>query len=156
MMIVLGLLCLAAAAVAVAFAVTDGGGTVQIDQFGITTDLPVWGVFLAGAVAALLVLVGIAALTAGVRRARARRTEIRNLRQKVAAQEDVGDGTAAPYSTQNRPVTDPATTDRAAADEAITADDRRRHGLSGRWRRRHAADPDTSMRSEPPTGATRA
>ncbi|TDE08944.1 hypothetical protein [Jiangella asiatica] len=143
MMIVLALLMLTAAVLAVVIAVSDGGGTVEIDQFGLDTELPVWGVFVAGIATGLVALAGIVALAAAMRRARARRTEIRHLREKVATQDVADDGTATPQATGDQPVAD-TTTEPAG-----------RHGVTGRWRRRHAADDETSTRSEPPTGAAR-
>lgn len=136
MLIVLALLLFAAAGAAVYMVAVDGTGQVPVDSLGLTADIPVWGVFVAGAVTMLVVLAAVAAFAAGLRAARARRTEIRYLRQKVANQglaEDRADGGPAPAGL--------------SADDA-PADEGAGRGRLGRWRR-HRAD------EKPPAEAAR-
>ncbi|PSL00410.1 hypothetical protein CLV30_11670 [Haloactinopolyspora alba] len=87
LMILLALLLLAVTVVVVVAVVLDGSGSVAVDVFGLEFDTTVWGVFVAGVVTGLVALAGLAALAAGVRRIRARREEIVQLRRKVAEQE---------------------------------------------------------------------
>jgi hypothetical protein len=145
MMIVLALLLLAVAGVAVYVIAMDGTGQMMIEEFGLNTEVPIWAVFVAGAVTMFVVVAAVAAFASGMRAARARRTEIRYLRQKVATQE-----TAEDRAVGDRSATDgvPAarTTDDTVADDG-------RHNRLGRWRRRHAADDDTRT-DKPPAEAT--
>ncbi|WP_116949743.1 hypothetical protein [Jiangella endophytica] len=139
MLIVLALLLFAVAGAAVYVVAADGTGQVLLDSLGLNTDIPVWGVFVAGAVTMLVVLAAVAAFASGMRAARARRTEIRYLRQKVANQELAEDRAATdrPAAT-GTPVagTGTGTTDRPAAE--APADEDGRHGRLGRWRRQRA------------------
>ncbi|TDC53724.1 hypothetical protein E1212_04360 [Jiangella ureilytica] len=145
MMIVLALLLLAVAGVAVYVIAMDGTGQMMIDEFGLNTEVPIWAVFVAGAVTMFVVVAAVAAFASGMRAARARRTEIRYLRQKVATQE-----TAEDHAVADRSTTDGAPAGRTTDD--TVADDGQHHRL-GRWRRRHAAD-DTRT-DKPPAEATR-
>ena len=70
-----------------------GTGQMMIDEFGLDTEIPIWAVFVAGAVTMLVVVAAMAALATGVRAAKARRNEIRYLRQKVATQDVADDRT---------------------------------------------------------------
>lgn len=133
MMIVLALLLLAVAGVAVYVIAADGTGQMMIDEFGLDTEIPIWAVFVAGAVTMLVVVAAMAALASGVRAAKARRTEIRYLRQKVATQDPAEDRTVA---------------DRPAADDTV-ADGQ--HTRTGRWRRHR--DDDESRTDKPPAEA---
>lgn len=144
MMIVLALLLLAVAGVAVYVIAMDGTGEMMIDEFGLNTEVPIWAVFVAGAVTMLVVVAAVAAFASGMRAARARRTEIRYLRQKVATQETAEDRAVADRSaTDGMPAA--RTTDDTVADDE-------RHNRLGRWRRRHAAD-DTRT-DKPPAEAS--
>ena len=73
MMIVLALLLLAVAGVAVYVIAADGTGQMTIDELGMNTEIPIWAVFVAGAVTMLVVVAAMAALASGVRAAKARR-----------------------------------------------------------------------------------
>ncbi|RIQ11668.1 hypothetical protein DY240_28335 [Jiangella rhizosphaerae] len=121
---------------------TDGTGQVMLEEFGLDAEIPVWGVFIAGAVTMLVVLAAVAALAGGLRAARARRTEIRYLRQKVATQEVDDDRDVAGYpATAATPVA--GSTDDTVADDG-------RHSRLGRWRRHHS---DESRAGKPPAEA---
>ncbi|MBB5786758.1 hypothetical protein [Jiangella mangrovi] len=145
MLIVLALLLLAVAGLAVYVIAMDGTGQMMIDELGMNTEIPIWAVFVAGAVTMFVVVAAVAAFGSGMRAARARRTEIRYLRQRVATQEMAEDRTA-----DGHPATDgvPAARD---TDDTVT-DDGRTNRL-GRWRRRHAADDETRT-DKPPAEAT--
>lgn len=146
MMIVIALLLLAVAVAAVYVVAADGTGQVAFDEFGLATEIPVWGVFVAGAVTLLVALAAVAAFRAGVRSANARRTEIRYLRQKVAHQDLDEDGTT----------TDRTATSRTAADDTVADDGHGHSRLPGRWRRHRTTEADADTKSEqPPAGATR-
>ncbi|TDD67276.1 hypothetical protein E1262_19470 [Jiangella aurantiaca] len=142
MLIVLALLLFAVAGAAVYVIAADGTGQVMLDEFGLDTEIPAWGVFIAGAVTMLVVLAAVAAFAAGLRAARARRTEIRYLRQKVAGQELSEDGAVDDRSaTTGGPVA--GTTDDGAGEA--------RHSRLGRWRRHHT---DDTRSDKPPAEAT--
>ncbi|SDU40273.1 hypothetical protein [Jiangella alkaliphila] len=145
MLIVLALLLFAVAGVAVYIIAADGTGQVMLESFGLDTEIPVWGVFVAGAVTMLVVFAAVATFAAGMRAARARRTEIRYLRQKVATQDVTDDRTVA-----GRPAAagTPTATDEPTAD--APADDGR-HSRLGRWRRHRT---DETHTDKPPAEAT--
>lgn len=145
MLIVLALLLFAVAGVAVYIIAADGTGQVMLESFGLDTEIPVWGVFVAGAVTMLVVFAAVAAFAAGMRAARARRTEIRYLRQKVATQDVTDDRTVAghPAAAGTPTATDEPTVD-APADDG-------RHSRLGRWRRHR---PDETRTDKPPAEAT--
>lgn len=108
MMMLLAVLLLAAATVLTIVVVTQGGDTAAFEVLGRDVDTTVWGVFLAGVVTGLIVLAGIAALGVGVRRWQSRRKEVKDLRQRVAQQEDTEpyagtDGSASAEPEDNRP-----------------------------------------------------
>ncbi|PZF84005.1 hypothetical protein [Jiangella anatolica] len=138
MLIVLALLLFVVVGAAMYVAAADGTGEVLVESFGLDVDIPVWGVFVAGAVTMLVVLAAVAALAAGLRAARSRRTEIRYLRQKVAHQELAEDQatTAMPVAgtTTGRTTTDSAT------DGVVDTGDDGAHRRLSRWRRHHADD----------------
>ncbi|SDT65732.1 hypothetical protein [Jiangella sp. DSM 45060] len=151
MLIVLALLLFAVAGAAVYVIAADGTGEVLLDSLGLNTEIPVWGVFVAGAVTMLVVLAAVAALAAGMRAARARRSEIRYLRQKVAHQDLAEDRAAADRSTVDGR---PGDADRAgAADRSGTTADSADApagedggpGRLSRWRRRRTDDSDTGQ-----------
>ncbi|SEF16000.1 hypothetical protein [Jiangella alba] len=163
MLIVLALLLFAVAGAAVYVVAADGTGDVLLDSFGLNTDVPVWGVFVAGAVTMLVVLAGLVVLTAGLRAARARRTEIRYLRQKVAHQDLAEDRAAAadrsavggrsavadrsvvadrPATTMPAGAADTSGVGRDGTPDAPAGEDGRPSRLS-RWRRRRTDDSNT-------------
>lgn len=144
MMIVLALLLLAVAGVAVYVIAMDGTGQMMIDEFGLNTEVPIWAVFVAGAVTMFVVVAAVAAFASGMRAARARRTEIRYLRQRVATQEVADDRTVG-----DRTTTDTTSADRPADD---TVADDGRHTRMGRWRRHRAGD--ETRTDKPPAEAT--
>lgn len=139
MLIVLALLLLAAAGAAVYVIAMDGTGEVPLDSLGLDTEIPVWGVFAAGAATMLVLLAAVAALAAGARAIRSRRTEIRYLRQQVASQELTEDRTTSSSGTGGMPTAGTATDADAGRDTG--------HGRLSRWRR-HRAD------EKPPAEAT--
>lgn len=140
MLIVLALLLFAVVGAAVYVIAADGTGQVRLESLGLDTEIPVWGVFIAGAVTMLLVIAAVAAFAAGVRAVRARRTEIRYLRQRVATQELAEDGDGYPSATA-RP---------GAESSGDTVADDGRHSRMGRWRRRHT---DETRAGKPPAEA---
>lgn len=83
-MIVVGALLLAVAAVVSVTAVVTGSDSVAVEVFNVDLELTTWGAFVAGVVTGVVVLAGIAALVIGVRQVQARRHEIEELRRKVA------------------------------------------------------------------------
>lgn len=83
-MIVVGVLLLAVAAVVSVTAVVTGSDSVAVEVFNVDLELTTWGAFVAGVVTGVVVLAGIAALVIGVRQVQARRHEIEELRRKVA------------------------------------------------------------------------
>lgn len=90
MLIALALVLLAVAVVLTVVAVL-GSGSVSLEVLNYDLSTTVLGVFLAGVVTGLLVVVGIAVLLSGVRRAKAQRREMRYLRRKVAQQDLAGE-----------------------------------------------------------------
>lgn len=143
MMIVLALLLLAVAGVAVYVIAMDGTGQMMIDELGMNTEIPIWAVFVGGAVTMFVVVAAVAAFASGLRAARARRTEIRYLRQKVATQDVDEDRTATGRPMTAAPMT---RTDDTVADDG-------RHTRMGRWRR-HRADDDETRTDRPPAEAS--
>lgn len=87
MIILLALLLVAVAGLLVAVALLEGGDAVVVDVFDRQIDTQLWGVFLGGVVAGVILLAGLITLVVGIRRLRARREEIEYLRRKVAQQE---------------------------------------------------------------------
>lgn len=150
MMIVLALLLLAVAGVAVYVIAADGTGQMMIDELGMNTEIPIWAVFVAGAVTMFVVVAAVAAFANGVRAASARRTEIRYLRRKVATQELAEDRTdTGRPGTTTMPVTrnTDTTTDGTTGSDA---DDRL--ARLGRWRRHRSTD--ETRTEKPPAEAT--
>lgn len=84
-LIVVALVLLAVAVVFTVAALVAGSESVTFDLLDRTVETTVGIVFLAGVVAGLALLAGIAAALVGTKRARARRREMRELRRKVAA-----------------------------------------------------------------------
>lgn len=86
MMIVLAVLLLAlAGALAIAAVLATGTATVEVLDMEFGTSI--LGVFLAGLATGLITLVAVAALVIGIRQVRARRAEMKYLRQRVAEQD---------------------------------------------------------------------
>jgi ABC-type nickel/cobalt efflux system permease component RcnA len=80
-MMILGLLLIAAAVVVGTEVVVSNTEAIRFDLFGWEVDnASVAGVFLFGAVAAVVLLVGLWMLATGLRRARRRRLEVRQAR----------------------------------------------------------------------------
>ena len=126
-MIVLGLLLLVAVAVVSVAAIARGGDNVTIDlgSFEIRTDAA--GMFLAGAVALLLAVIGLWLMSRGLKRSRRRRQEIHELRTRAARNEAAhrdgdADTDADTVADQDTTLSD---TDRTAVHEP-TAEMRRR------------------------------
>ena len=103
-MIVIAALLVAGAVALAIGAVVAGGDSVAVDAFGLTVDTTLWGVFLAGAVAALALLAALALFSIGTRQVRARRREVKELRRKVARLE--GDDAAAEEPARTDQTTD--------------------------------------------------
>jgi hypothetical protein len=74
-MLVLGLLLMVLAALAMVGVIVDGGESANLELFGQSFDTTVAGLFIAGAVSMLVFLLGAWMLTAGMGRARRKRTE---------------------------------------------------------------------------------
>jgi hypothetical protein len=79
-MIVLGLLLLAAVAVVVIAAVASGDEPATLGLVGANIDTSVRWVFLTGALSVLVLVLGTSLLMSGLRRARARRNEVKQLK----------------------------------------------------------------------------
>jgi hypothetical protein len=94
--IVLGLLILILAAIVVVTMIARGTESteVDLDAFTIRTDASV--IFLAGAATLLLAVLGLVVLMAGLKRARRRRGEMRELRDRARAVERRSAGETAP------------------------------------------------------------
>ncbi len=86
-MIAFGVLILVVVAVVSVAAFLRGGATVHIDLHWFTVKTTVGMVFLAGAVALALVVLALSLIWEGLKRARRRRKETKDLRQRVAAKE---------------------------------------------------------------------
>jgi uncharacterized membrane protein len=83
--IVIGAVALVLAALGVIGAVDMGRGVnVTLDGFGVHTTTTVLWVFVAGAVAMLLLVISLAALRRGMRKRRAKRRELKQLRRDGA------------------------------------------------------------------------
>jgi hypothetical protein len=74
-MLVLGLLLMLLAALVMVGVIADGGESASLELFGQSVDTTVAGLFIAGAVSMLVFLLGAWLLTAGMGRARRKRTE---------------------------------------------------------------------------------
>jgi uncharacterized membrane protein len=135
-MLALGIV-LVVAAVGLVLAALFGGSTqtANFDLGAVQGEASTFAVFLAGALTLLLLLAGLALINAGLRRARKRRQdkkELHRLSEKVAAQEEA----AAPTTTSTEggtPTDGDTRTDRAAptdstrraeADTTVTDQDR--------------------------------
>ncbi|HEX6918727.1 MAG TPA: hypothetical protein VF314_00700 [Actinomycetes bacterium] len=81
-MLLIGLLLILAAVGITVGAVYDGGDPVTVEVLGRSTDTTVAGVFFAGAATMLLFMVGAWALQSSMGRARRRRAERRELRER--------------------------------------------------------------------------
>lgn len=91
MRIVLALLLLTVAILLIVAAVVEGSDPMAVEVFDLDLDTTIWGVFVAGIAAGLIALAGLTALRVGIQQTRARRREIKYLRQKVAEQEPAVD-----------------------------------------------------------------
>jgi ABC-type nickel/cobalt efflux system permease component RcnA len=74
-MLVLGLLLIAAAAVVTVGALYDGGETATVEILGRSYETTVAGVFVVGAITALVFMIGVWALLSGMGRSRRKRAE---------------------------------------------------------------------------------
>jgi len=74
-MLVLGLLLIAAAAVVTVGTLYDGGETATVEILGRSYETTVAGVFVVGAITALVFMIGVWALLAGMGRSRRKRAE---------------------------------------------------------------------------------
>lgn len=104
-MIVLGVLLLAVVAVVVVAAVASGDEPATLGLVGANIDTSVRWIFLTGAASVLVLVVGAMLLLAGLRRARARRQQIKQL--KAAAGPDRSDSVGQPadeHGPARRPV----------------------------------------------------
>ncbi len=86
-MIVLGLLVLLAVAAIAVIAIARGGDPVSFKIGSYTVDTDGTGMFLAGAGALLLAMVGLWLLRRGLHRSRERRHEMKELRDRAAHNE---------------------------------------------------------------------
>lgn len=99
-MIVVGLLLIAAAIFVIVTAVTAGGNSVAIELVNVDVEPAAWVVFVAGIVTGVIVLAGVVALVFGLRQVQARLGEIEALRRKVAMLEG-GEPSADPDDSAN-------------------------------------------------------
>lgn len=74
-MLVLGLLLIAAASVVTVGALYDGGESATVEILGRSYETTVAGVFIVGAITALVFMIGVWALMAGMGRSRRKRVE---------------------------------------------------------------------------------
>lgn len=74
-MLVLGLLLMVLGALVMVGVIADGGESARLELFGQSVDTTVAGLFIAGATSMLVFLLGAWLLTAGMGRARRKRTE---------------------------------------------------------------------------------
>jgi uncharacterized membrane protein YciS (DUF1049 family) len=87
-MIVLGIVLLVIAVVAGIAAIANGG-TPAVLNFGVFhVRTSVAGVFISGAVALLLLVVGVSLISSGLSRARRRRREVKALRERATSSQD--------------------------------------------------------------------
>ena len=100
-MALLGLLILVGVVLVISAIVFRGGDSVRLDLEWFTINTDAWAVFAAGAVTLLLLVLGLWLLTAGVKRSRRRRAEMRNLRQRA----DAGDAAKQRDSEADAPTT---------------------------------------------------
>jgi len=86
-MIVLGLILIIVAAAAVLFALASGGTLTAspLTAIGVTVNVTPLAMFLAGAVALLLVVLGLALISRGTKRSVHTRRELRQLRKEQSA-----------------------------------------------------------------------
>ena len=82
-MIVLGVLLVLLAVVAVVAAVARGGAPAGMDLELFSFNTTVLGIFLAGALTLLLLVMGLSLIATGIARARRRRQEVKELRQQA-------------------------------------------------------------------------
>jgi C4-dicarboxylate-specific signal transduction histidine kinase len=129
-MTVIAILLLAVVIALIVAAVTGSSDSVTIDAFNVSIDTTVAEVFLAGLLTGLLALAALVLLRAGMRRARQRRHEVRDLRRRAeaapAVAERPADSDAATTSgTRDEPAThDAADASTTSADAADAAPDR--------------------------------
>jgi uncharacterized membrane protein len=115
-MIVIAAVAIVLAAIAAVAAVVMGrDATVHLSGFGLHVTTTVLWVFVAGAVAMLLLMIGLAALRRGMRRQRAKRRELRELRREQA-QTSAADSRTGTHAADD-PVVDVRDPARAAPDE---------------------------------------
>ncbi|MGH8825885.1 MAG: hypothetical protein ACRDVN_15620 [Jiangellaceae bacterium] len=84
-MTVIAILLLALVIVLIVAAVTGSSDTVTVDAFNVSVDTNVAEVFLAGVLTGLLAVAALVLLRVGMRRARLRRQEVRELRRRADA-----------------------------------------------------------------------
>jgi ABC-type nickel/cobalt efflux system permease component RcnA len=89
-MAVLGLVVLLLVAVVAVAAIVGGGEPATLDLAGVEIGTTVTGVFLTGAGAVLLAMIGLWLTVKGLKRGRARRAEVRSLRDRARAAEHSG------------------------------------------------------------------
>ena len=141
-MIPLGVLLVLLAIAALGAAVWRGGGPAHIDLDVIEIDTTVLLVFLAGALALLLVVAGMSLIANGMRRARQRRKEVKELRQQA-------DREPAPRRRESEPTVRPVER-RAAVEEEERVVVRREPAETPRVRREGEAEgPDNHFESAP-------
>lgn len=116
-MIVLGLLVLIAVAAVAVVAIARGGDPVSFKVGSLTFDTDGTGMFLAGAGALLLAVVGLWLLRRGVARSRQRRQDMRELRDRADRNDQ---------SARRDPSATATTRDDASAAGTTRTDDSRR------------------------------
>ncbi len=79
-MVVLGIILLAVVAVTTVVALLEGDDSTSLNLVGANLDTTTRWVFVAGAVSMILLVAGLALIAAGLRRARARRKEMKTLK----------------------------------------------------------------------------
>jgi hypothetical protein len=122
-MIALGVLILVIVAVASVTAFLRGGETIRIDLHWFTVKTTAGVVFLAGAVALALVVLGLSLIWEGLKRGRKRRKETKALRQRAEAGERLASTAGQPDTgaTAQQPGQSPVTPPRGPDDHFDSA-----------------------------------
>lgn len=119
-MLVLGLLLIVAAAVVTAGALYDGGESATVEILGRSYETTVAGVFVVGAVTALVFMIGVWALMAGMGRSRRKRVERKEAKARQRDSVKSLEEERAELRAENERLSEQLASDRKSTDHAST------------------------------------
>lgn len=120
-MLVLGLLLIAAASVVTVGALYDGGESATVEILGRSYETTVAGVFVVGAVTALVFMIGVWALMAGMGRSRRKRVERKEARARQRESVRSLEEERAELRAENERLSEQLAADRRSSGESTSA-----------------------------------